>query len=67
MSFFEPRTPVYGGEGEELKKVEQLLTNQGIAYKLKNGAAGTLVMVKRSLADKAEIEIRAAKDRNWLW
>ena len=25
MSLFEPRTPVYSGEGDELKKVEKLL------------------------------------------
>lgn len=67
MSLFEPRTPVYSGEGEELKKVEKLMNDHKIAYKLKAGSMGTLVMVKRSLADEAEMEIREAKARNWLW
>lgn len=67
MSLFEPRTPVYGGEGEELKKVEKLLHDHSIPYKLKKGSMGTRVMVKRSLADEAEMEIREARDRNWLW
>lgn len=67
MSWFEPRTPVYIGEGDELKKVEKLMKDHQIAYKLKAGTGGTLVMVKRSLADNAEMEIREAKARNWLW
>ena len=67
MSLFEPRTPVYSGEGDELKKVEKLLKDHQIDYKLKPGAAGTLVMVKRGRADEAEMEIREAKARNWLW
>ena len=67
MSLFEPRTPVYAGEGEELKKVEKLLRDHQIDYKLKAGNAGTLVMVKRGRADEAEMEIREAKARNWLW
>ena len=53
MSLFEPRTPVYSGEGDELKKVEKLLHDHQIDYKLKAGSTGTLVMVKRSRADEA--------------
>ncbi len=67
MSLFEPRTPVYSGEGDELNKVQKLLNNHSIPFKLKAGSAGTLVMVKRSRADEAEMEIREAKARNWLW
>ncbi len=55
MSLFEPRTPVYSGEGDELKKVEKLLHDHQIDYKLKAGSTGTLVMVKRSRADEAEM------------
>lgn len=67
MSLFEPRTPVYSGEGEELEKVLKLLKDHSLEFKLKAGAAGTLVLVKRSLADEAEMQIREAKARNWLW
>ena len=47
--------------------MQKLLKDHQIAFKLKKGSAGTLVMVKRSLADEAEMEIREAKARNWLW
>lgn len=67
MSWFEPRTPVYSGEGDELGKVIKLLDSHKIAYKTQQGSAGTLVLVKRSLADEAEMQIREAKARNWLW
>ncbi|WP_418665942.1 hypothetical protein [Allofournierella sp.] len=67
MGWFEPRTPVYAGEGDELQKVMKLLKDHSIDYKTQVGAAGTLVLVKRSLADEAEMQIREAKARNWLW
>lgn len=67
MSLFEPRTPVYSGQGDELQKVQKLLNDHKIAFKTKAGSLGTLVMVKRSLADEAEMQIREAKARNWLW
>lgn len=67
MSLFEPRTPVYSGEGDELEKVMKRLNAHSIDYKTKPGASGTLVMVKRGLADEAEMQIREAKARNWLW
>ena len=66
MALFEPRTPVYAGEGDELEKVMKLLRDHSIDFKTKPGAAGTLVLVKRGLADEAEMEIREAKARNWL-
>ncbi len=47
--------------------MEKLLHDHSIPYKLKKGSMGTRVMVKRSLADEAEMEIREARDRNWLW
>lgn len=47
--------------------MEKLLHDHQIDYKLKAGSTGTLVMVKRSRADEAEMEIREAKARNWLW
>lgn len=67
MSLFEPRTPVYGGEGDELEKVQKLLHDNQIPFKLKAGPTNTRVFVKRSLADKSEMLIREAKDRKWLW
>ena len=67
MSLFEPRTPVYSGEGGELEKVQKLLQDHKIPFKLGRGPAGTLVLVKRSKADEAEYQIREAKARNWLW
>ncbi len=67
MSLFEPRTPVYGGEGEELQTVQRLLTEHQIPYKLRQEKGRTLVMVKRSLADKSEAMIREARDHNWRW
>ena len=45
----------------------KLLRDHSIDFKTKPGAAGTLVLVKRGLADEAEMEIREAKARNWLW
>ena len=47
--------------------MQKLLNNHSIPFKLKAGTGGTLVMVKRSKADEAEMEIREAKARNWLW
>ena len=66
-TLFEPRTPVYSGTGEELQKVQRLLTDNHIPFKLKPDGAKTRVFVKRSLADKGEMLIREAKARNWLW
>ena len=59
------RITVLPGDGQE--QVEKLLHDHQIDYKLKAGSTGTLVMVKRSRADEAEMEIREAKARNWLW
>ena len=67
MSLFEPRTPVYGGGGEELEKVQRLLNDHKIPYKLKREQQYTRVFVKRSLADKSEMLILEARDRRWLW
>lgn len=67
MLWFEPRTPIYSGAGEELEKVQQLLTDHQIPFKLKKGTSGTLVLVKRSLGDQGEMLIREAKARRWLW
>ncbi len=67
MILWEPRTPVYCGQGKELEQVQELLTQHRIPFKLKKGAVGTLVMVKRSLGDQGEMLIREAKARRWLW
>ena len=66
-TLFEPRTPVYSGTGEELQKVQRLLTDNHVPFKLRPDGHRTRVFVKRSLADKSEMLIRDAKARHWLW